>query len=268
MGPAVADIEDALVAHWSLFGRWPGAQLHDEHGLLWYETPIAHLPYNGVIRTRLGEGADADAAIGSVLERFRRRGATPLWFEHPSATPGDLAARLAANGLRPVAPITCMSLDLGERRRAAPGIPDGVVIREARDPADLAAYTDLTVRYWELPAGERPLVARLHRHWGRDAGRRHLVLLDGEPAGKGYLSLAGPPGVAAIFGMSVRPHARGRGIAAALTAALVESARDLGCRRVVLHSTPMAVGLYRRAGFAERCGLTIHASAPLFSAGE
>jgi hypothetical protein len=30
----IADIEDALVAQWSLFGRWPKGALHDEDGLL------------------------------------------------------------------------------------------------------------------------------------------------------------------------------------------------------------------------------------------
>ena len=49
----IADIEEAFAAHWSLFGRWPKGELHDERGVLWFETPIAHLPYNGVLRTRM-----------------------------------------------------------------------------------------------------------------------------------------------------------------------------------------------------------------------
>ncbi len=35
----VRDIEAAFVAHWSLLGRWPGAQLLDKGGILRYETP-------------------------------------------------------------------------------------------------------------------------------------------------------------------------------------------------------------------------------------
>jgi hypothetical protein len=30
----VAEIEDAFVHHWSVFGRWPKGALHDEQGVL------------------------------------------------------------------------------------------------------------------------------------------------------------------------------------------------------------------------------------------
>jgi hypothetical protein len=36
----IADNEQALVAHWSQLGRWPPGELHDENGLLWFQTPI------------------------------------------------------------------------------------------------------------------------------------------------------------------------------------------------------------------------------------
>lgn len=202
-----ADIEDALVAHWSQCGLWRRGELHDENGLLWFETPIAHLPYNGVIRTRLDDGADADVTIAASLERFRAREVECFWFAHPSATPADLG--------------------------------------------------------WQIPDQDQPLVAELHRHWDRprSPGRRYLVLADGRATAKGYLSLAGPP----IFGMSVRPEARGQGVATGLTTALLQRARAEGCRTVVLHSTPAAVGVHRRAGFVKRSALTIFATAPLWS---
>ena len=259
---AVEDIEDALFAHWSLFGRPPNGELHEQDGLLWFETPITRLPYNGVIRTRLADGPAADAAIAAVVERFRGRGVEFLWFDHPSATPPDLGARLAAHGLRPAERIACMALDL--RGLEPPPPAPGVTFREVRDDADVQAYSALTIRYWEIPEDERHLVAALHRAWGTP-GLRYLALLDGTPVGKGYLSLAGPPGVAAIFGMSVRPEARRRGVAAGMTATLLRRAVEEGCTRAVLHSTAMAAGVYRRAGFVECCPLTIFATTPLWS---
>ena len=68
----VADIEDAFAAHWSLFGPWPKGQLHEEGGVLWFEIPIAHLSCNGVIRTRIDEGADV--AIPGLIAR------TAIWL--------------------------------------------------------------------------------------------------------------------------------------------------------------------------------------------
>jgi ribosomal protein S18 acetylase RimI-like enzyme len=247
----ISDIEGALDAHWAQFGRASGATLHDERGLLWFETPIRRLPYNGVIRTCL-PGA---AGIDRILETFRARDTDAFWFVHPTATPSDLGDRLRAHGLLDVARITCMSLELDERRPLP--APAGIELREVTCDGDLAVYSDLTSRYWSIPQGERPAVARLQKDLGpgRVAGHR-LLAWDGDAAvGKGYISLAGPPGVAAIFGMSVLPDARGRGVAAGLTAALLDRAAEAGCRRAVLHATDAAVGIYRRAGFAERCPL-------------
>jgi GNAT superfamily N-acetyltransferase len=261
----VGDIEQALFAHWSLFGLSPIGELHDEAGLLWYETSIPGLPYNGVIRTRLGDDASADAAIADVVDEFRSRGAQFLWFDHPSATPSDLDRRLAGAGLAAVEQATCMSLELagwepGER-------PEGVTIEEVVDDEGVREYTDLTIRYWEVPEQDRATLAELHRKWGVDGvpGRRFLARIDGEAIGKGYLSLAGPPGVAAIFGMSVRPEARGRGVASGITNVILARARELGCHRVVLHSSAMAVGVYRRAGFEPQCPLTVFATGQLWS---
>jgi ribosomal protein S18 acetylase RimI-like enzyme len=77
--------------------------------------------------------------------------------------------------------------------------------------------------------------------------------------------LAGPPGVAAIYAMTTLPEARGRWIASGLTTVLISRASELGCRRVVLHSSDMAVGVYRRVGFVERCRFTVFATAALWS---
>lgn len=261
----IAEIEDALVAHWSHFGRWPRGGLRDEGGILWFETPIEHLPYNGVLRTHLEDEASAEERISGVVERFRARGVQFFWVVHPSATPPDLGVRLAASGLDPVERMNCMSLELDDWE--SPPQPEGVSFEEVVDDAGMDAYAELTVRYWEIPPDQGELVAEVHRYWGpgRVKGHRYLALRDGVPIGKGYLSLAGPPGVASIYGMSVVPEARGGGVASGLTTTLLERAKAAGCARAVLHSTDMAVGVYRRAGFVERCTIGVFATTSLWS---
>jgi ribosomal protein S18 acetylase RimI-like enzyme len=259
----VTEIEEAFVAHWSLFGRWKRGELHDENGVLWFETPIRHLPYNAVIRARIDR--DADTVVAAVLKRFRARGVEFFWLVHPSARPGDLDQRLAAQGLQAVENATGMSLELVDSNGDDP--PPGVEYREVRDDADLDAFHTLTTVYWEIPQDEAPVVAEFQREWhpGRVPGHRYLALVDGVAVAKGYLSLAGPPGVAAIYAMTTLPEARGRGIASGLTATLIRRAKESGCRRVVLHSSDMAVGVYRRAGFVERCRFTVFATGPLWT---
>jgi ribosomal protein S18 acetylase RimI-like enzyme len=53
----------------------------------------------------------------------------------------------------------------------------------------------------------------------------------------------------------------------ALSVALLERARTEGCHRVVLHSSAMAVGLYRRFGFVELCVRPVYASAEIWTGG-
>jgi hypothetical protein len=160
----VAEIEHAFFAQWSHFGRWPRGELHDEHGLLWFETPIRHLPYNGVIRTRIGQRASAATTISTVMERFRARDVQFVWVVHPSASPTDLGDRLAAHGLAPVERMTCMSLELAHCEPSAPA--ENVAVHEVVSDDAMKSYTDLTARYWEIPDQERELVAEFHRHWG------------------------------------------------------------------------------------------------------
>ena len=259
----VTEIEEAFVGHWSAFGRWRHGRLFDERGLLGFETPIKHLPYNAVIRTRVD--GDVHGIVEATAARFMARGVDFFWLVHPSATPADLGDRLAAHGLEAVEQATGMSLDLDDWDTAEPA--PGAVYREVLDDADLDAYGELNAAYWELPDEDARLVAEFHREWGpgRAPGHRYLALVEGAPVGKGYLSLAAPPGVAAIYGMTTRPEARGRGVASGLTATLLGRAKELGCRRVVLHSSNMAVAVYRRVGFVERCRFEIFATSPVWT---
>jgi ribosomal protein S18 acetylase RimI-like enzyme len=262
---SVEDCEAALVAHWSQLGELPGAALHDEDGLVWFETPVRHLPYNGVVRIRLGEGEAADRAIARVLGRLEPRGADSWWAVTPTATPADVGERLSSAGVKPVERMNFMALDLD--RWTPPDHPAGVTFHVADDPAAIRAYTDLTLLYWEIPHQEHDAVAELHGAIGphRNPGVRFLARIDGDSVGKAYLSFAGPEGLAAIYGMSVKPSARGRGVAGGLTSALLARARQDGCQRAVLHATDMAVGVYERAGFTGCGSATVHATASIWT---
>ena len=267
MDEVIRDIEEALVAHWSHLGRWPRGELVEQGGTLRYETPIPHLPYNGVLRTHL-EGDDPDRAIADVVDSFGRRGVPFLWWEHPSSDPADLGRHLAAHGLNPVEHVTGMSIELDGWSAERCGRVSDMTRCSTRRRCPVTR--DLIVSYWELPKESQVLVADLNRFWGpgRLPAHRYLAHDNGEPVGKALLSLAGSPGVAAIYGMSVQPKARGKGVAQGLTATALRHAQELGCHRVVLHSSAMAVGLHRRARFVERCSLTVYATTRLLSSGE
>ena len=227
MDKQTQEIEAALVGHWSHLGRWPSGALVDEGGVLRYETPIPHLPYNGVIRTAITAG-DPDETISDVMESFQRREVPFLWWEHPSCTPDDLGSRLQHHGLIAVERVTGMSIELDAGRSRT---SRDVRFVEVLDAGGMEAYEDLLVRYWELPRESQDMVASLNRFWGPGhlPAHRWVAYIDDQPVGKALLSLAAPEGVAAVYGMSVTPEARGRGIAGGLTTTLLERAKALGC---------------------------------------
>jgi GNAT superfamily N-acetyltransferase len=261
------DIEDAQVAHWSCFGRWPRGALIEEAGTLRFETPIPNLPYNGVIRTHLAD-ENADQVIASVVDSFARRGVAFAWWDQPSSTPADIGRRLEAHGLAAVMQVVGMSLELDGW--SAEPLSSGVRYEQVLDDDALLVYEDLLFGNWELPEESeesRALIAEGNRFLGpgRVPMHRWIAYTDEEPAGKGLLCLAGPPGVAAVYGMWVRPQARGRGIGFGITTALIRQAQELGCHRVVLHASDLGNPVYRRAGFVERCSFTVHATARVWS---
>lgn len=261
----VTEIEEALVGHWSHFGRWPKGALVEQGGTVRYETPIPQLPYNGVIQTRIA-GPPAEV-VDDVLRSFTGRGVSCLWWDHPTAKPSDLGSLLTARGLQAVERVAGMTIDL---ETVAGGMPktDGVRYVEVLDDNAMRRYSDLIVGYWEVPEDARELVDEINRFWGPGTAPLHrwIAVADrGEAIGKVLLSFAAPPGIAAIYGMSVRPQARGRGVASALTDIALRRAKELNCRRVVLHSSEMAVGVYERSGFIKRCDLTVYANSPLWA---
>ena len=105
-------IEAGFVRQWRNMGLWPGATLHDDSGLLWFETPIPHLPYNGIIRTAIPPELDAHAVIARVVSSLRERSWPFYWICWPTRQPEDLPGRLAQLGLDLVERVTGMDLDL------------------------------------------------------------------------------------------------------------------------------------------------------------
>lgn len=263
----IAAIEAAFVAQWSLFGGGPGGTLREVDGLLWTEAPVPQLPYNAVIRTRVAGGLEG--RVAAMASRYRDLGVPFLWLVHPTATPspGALEDALAAAGLVRVETATGMVMD-PVRDDPPPG-DDEVAYRRADDADGLDAFEALVRRYWELGDEGMAYVRAIDRAAvaaDPPLGERWVAWRDGAPVGKAYLSLVGAPGVAAAFGVFVLPEARGLGVASGLMRRLMTRAPELGRTRMVLHSSEMALGMYRRLGFEERVSMPVYATAMLHGA--
>jgi GNAT superfamily N-acetyltransferase len=229
---------------WSCFGRGDGCRLVDEPDVLRFETPVAHVPYNAVLRCTTVDRAVLD----EILEAYRSRGVPVVWIVHPSA-PTGLRHQLVARGLEEAERITGMAMELA-------GLPDGGLVPagvevEEVGPDDHGPYLELlTWRYGLPPDGVETLrsIMRAAR-FGADGSpnRAWVACGDGEVLSKVTLHLDGRS--AGIYGLATRPEARGLGLGRLLTLRAFEAARRAGVELGVLHSTPMAASLYASLGF-------------------
>lgn len=254
----VAATEANLWSMWSAFGRGDGCTLVDDPAVLRFETPLAHIPYNTVLRFRVDD--DVEAAIDSTLRAYTSRDVPLLWIVHPSARPADLGQRLEARGLvcEEIAPGMVADLDA----LPAPGrAPEGIELTEigpsAHDP-----FIELIAYRYSLPMDVRPTLRSILSAEGfAEPGSRTrawVAMRDGVVVSKVILHVH--DGVAGIYGVATRDDARGLGLARTLTLHALRAAKDRGVARAVLHSTPMALTLYESLGFRAVCEFSLYST--------
>jgi GNAT superfamily N-acetyltransferase len=135
---------------------------------------------------------------------------------------------------------------------------DGLTLRPA-GPADLPAVLHIDSTVFDLDPVDNtrwlePLLAA-------EVADVALATLDGEPAGTAYtLRSEGAGGPAlCLAGLAVLPHARRRGVGAALSSWLLERGFAAGAELAHLNpDTDEAARLYERLGFTETPGLDVY----------
>jgi ribosomal protein S18 acetylase RimI-like enzyme len=195
-----------------------------------------------------------------VRERQRELGLREA-FEWVHETTPSLAGAAAAAGLD-VTQVPLLALDVAEWEAPAP--PDGLTVRMlAPDDEALPSAQGVVELAFATPAPEfgtagpeaRDLAARAVGDVGflRERLRRGLTLMAVAEDGNGPLAAGShqPVGdVSEVVGVGTLPSARRRGAGSAVTARLVDDARDRGVASVFLSAADEDVArLYRRLGF-------------------
>jgi GNAT superfamily N-acetyltransferase len=263
VGADTVAISDAFTAHWRHFGLYPGAELCDEDGVLWYRSPIRHLPYNAVIRTRIAHPDGPGPIIERICARFRELGLPFMWAVLPLDQPVGYDQHLRRAGLTLAEEATGMVCELD--RWQPSGRRSGALIVGADGEPQIGDYELMIRAYWSLPEEDRPLIPTFNRYWtgGHSLGTRLVAYLDGEAVGKLFLNLESLPR-AAVYGVAVVEAARGRGIAQEMMETAMALARNRGATSMVLHASDMGRPLYEKVGFTARCALPIYATEALF----
>jgi GNAT superfamily N-acetyltransferase len=260
-----AAMEENLWSMWSQFGLAKDGALHDEGGALWFETPIPVPPYNMVVKFQ-GD-AQADTVIDRIFAHFRSRGVPFVWLVHPSAQPADLRSRLQSRGFEEAEPITGMAMDLA----GLPPLPDtprGVEILPVTVEHAKSAFAELVVWRWHVPEAARPhlqsIMDVVRIGAAGSPNRAWVVVKDGVALAKAFTHDAA--GAVGLYGMATKPEARGMGLARLVCLNALHDARTRGQTLAILHSTPMAVSLYKGIGFAEIAPFDLYAAPQSFYA--
>jgi GNAT superfamily N-acetyltransferase len=260
--PRTAPVEDNLLDFLAGLAATPGLRSEHRPDVTTWSSDVAHPLLNGVAGARFP--ADAAAALaGEVLGAYVARGRPFLWWTTPSTTSAPLEQVLGLLGLQP-ADSAGLHLALDDTRTGTgtgtrPAPPPGIAVRAAVRAREPVLDQVLVAAIGMAPEVGGPL-ARMHA--GLDPARLHdvLAVVDGEPAGTGSLWVTGR--TAGLYNIATLRAARGRGVATAVTSALVATARELGCTEVVLHASDLGLGVYRRLGFAPVCTVRQHLWVP------
>jgi ribosomal protein S18 acetylase RimI-like enzyme len=244
---SLAALRDGYLALFRLLEDASGVAWGDDGDLAWGMTQIPIGPLNRIVRIRLDAG-QADVRIREVAGRYEAAGVPCTWWVDPRSTPADLGERFERMGL--------VSEAVPAMRIESTAVPDvdlapGVTLSWADDPDSLRAAMDLVAAGFGMPedlAG--PMADLFAPAVGPDSPVRTVVArLDGDPVAVAQGIVHGE--AVGIYNVATLEAARGRGIGAAVTIAVLRAAIERGARLGVLESSEMGHSVYRRIGFRD-----------------
>jgi ribosomal protein S18 acetylase RimI-like enzyme len=252
-------LDASKIAAGVLLSTLPQASLHDEPGILWFETGLALDAYNGVLRTNLPPEELPDTAR-RILAHFRERRLPFHWHVGPFSQP-NFADLLEAEGICLDEVEPGMGLDL--RATIAEDVPvtSSLVIEEVLAQSQLRLWAETT--FCGAPPGAVQCVFTAHAGLRRDAAspiHLYLGILGGEPVATVKLYFAA--GVAYVGRVVTVPACRRQGIGTAMTVHALRIAKEAGYRIAVLTASAMGISIYRRLGFQECCVVSTYAWDP------
>jgi GNAT superfamily N-acetyltransferase len=213
---------------------------------------IAGLRSATVHRVRLG---DVAMAVDWTRSESRRRGHRDLtWWVGDSATPADIGTRLPDLGVvvddeEPV--LTGMTATT-----PPPVGGEGVEVRRIGTEGDYLAALEVDWEVWQTPSDERAErrvleAGRFEAMHGSGVVHHFSAFLDGERVGFGRAIHTET--AVALFGGSVLPHARGKGVYRALVRARWDHAVERGTPILVVQAGAMSRPVLTGLGFESHC---------------
>ena len=245
--PRIAPVEDNLesfagtLATSDLLTRGP------EHDVVTYHLDRPFPLFNAIVAARFAPGTVEERAR-QVIAPYLERGLPFMWWTTPSSHAAELEPVLTGLGFA-VESIPGMYVDLDGP--VDPRLADGVTI----EPVDASRLDELLPVFLDgygIPHDFAPEFATLFEFLFGTGDLIHvLAFADGLPISGGSAWLIGD--TAGLYNISTLEVWRGRGLGYAVTATLMNLAREHGCTHAVLHASEPGLPVYERLGFVEVC---------------
>jgi len=202
------------------------------------------------------DDSNAEASIDEQVRFFHGLGHDFQWFVYGHDTPLDLVARLRDRGFARHSDETVMVRDVAAAVEV-PALPAGVQIRRLRKPAQVADALSVQEAVWgteQIPFLTRWLTRLITE---RPEEGVVLVVYEGErPVGSAWSTLHPGDAFVPLFGGTVLPDARGRGLYRAMVAERVRAAAANGAELALVDAGPESAPILARLGFTPITGRT------------
>jgi GNAT superfamily N-acetyltransferase len=208
--------------------------------------------WNGIVYSYFSTSV-AEAVITNEISHFAKLHRSFEWKVYSHDEPPDLLARLQDHGFNIGAEESLMILDLQELSPSlfAPD-PEGITVTAVASDEGIGHFLSLEAAIWGPQADTTRAFLRTALE-GRFQGHRAFIAYSGaKPIGFGRVTVSEGSQFAGLWGGSVLPEFRGRGIYRALLAARIQHAmRFDSVRYFRVDALPTSRPILEKYGFAQ-----------------
>ncbi len=193
------------------------------------------------------DGEELDTLIARQVQVFAARGEPFEWKLHGHDRPAGLPDRLRAAGLVPEDTETVV-IGRVEVVASEPSLPDGVVIREVREPGDFPRLVQLDE---SMSHEDHSWIDGLAEERAADPQGLSIFVAEagGRTVGDGWVRFPSGTEFATFWGGFTLPAWRGRGIYRALVARRAKLAAERGRRYIEVDASDESRPILERMGF-------------------
>jgi GNAT superfamily N-acetyltransferase len=247
LGETLDALRDAYLALIAAVAGVRGVASAHERDVAWGMTPMPIGAFNRVVRIRFAK-RQAEVRIREVADRYDSAGVPGSWWIDPQSTPSDLGVRLERLGYVSEA-VPAMRIEAADVPELS--LPAGVTLSWATDPRALRSAMGLVAAGFGLPdeLGDRMADLMVSAAGPATPLRTVVARLDDKPVASAQGIHIGR--AVGIYNVATLEEARGRGIGAAVTIAVLHDAMARGAGFGVLESSDAGHGVYERIGFRD-----------------